>query len=434
MTDQELFLKGNFKDKDQELFFKYNYQNTNGRKKDEKLTEQLYNGEITFREDKEKKDLLVLLHGSYACNLKCIYCEHQHLRSEYVGAMITKDVLKMIVERLGSHIREITWHGGEPLLIPEELISYLEELKKQNNVDFTTTLQTNSVLLTKEKLEFLDSLGIKFGTSFDGLYNDESRGTLSTQSILRCLDEFPDRFGFISVAHKGTVNKLIDNYEYFKSLGAHGIQSAVVRENVIENDNPYLIQNDVAVEEVIKYLDYWIHDTNNPLRDGYLVRLVQKVLGSPMTCEDSYCLNGWIIIDPFGNITMCGHCAMTEPICNIKDIKNYNELYYHPKYLSQLHQQKNLLKQCKESCKWYHSCYGGCMGLNYEHKKDYSEVNPRNCEYTLKISEQIYELVKDIDINDTATYNPIFLDVLRRNQYYSLTEIKKIESEMSQNG
>lgn len=434
MTNQELFFKNNYKDKDQELFFKYNYQNTDRCKKNDELTKKLYNGEIQWEKDKEREKLLILLHGSYACNLKCIYCENQHLRSEYVGTTIKEDIVRQVVQKLGSHIREVTWHGGEPLLLSEDLLVALEEEKKKYNLNFVTTLQTNSLLLSKEKLKFLDNLGIEFGTSFDGLDNNDSRGEASTKSILRCIDEFPGRIGFISVTHSKTINKLIENYEYFKSLGVTRVQSAIVRENVIENDNPYLIDNDIAVEKVIEYLEYWMHDTNNPIHDSYLERFIKKTLAKSHTCEDVYCLNGWVIVDPLGNITLCGHCGVEDKICNIKDIKNYYDFYYHPKYMEKLYRQKKLANKCKESCKWYYSCYGGCMGLNYEYKKDYSEVSPRNCEYDLKILEKIYDLIKDIDITDTGKYNRHFLELLSRNKYYSLTEIKKIESEMENNG
>ena len=69
--------------------------------------------------------ILILLHGSYKCNSNCIYCENHCLREEYLNAIISKDILDQIIEKLGPIIREITWHGGEPLLLSEDLLSYL---------------------------------------------------------------------------------------------------------------------------------------------------------------------------------------------------------------------------------------------------------------------------------------------------------------------
>ena len=184
---------------EKELFFKYNMKPTECRVKDDSLNKDLLRGNISWEEPKVQREVLLLLHGSYKCNLKCIYCENQHLRTEYQGAVMSEDMVREIVEKLGPYLREVTWHGGEPLLLPRNLIIALEEEKKSHNLHFMTTLQTNSVLLDKEMVDFLDSYDIQFGTSFDGLKNSISRGQASTDSILRCIKEFPHRIGFIGV-------------------------------------------------------------------------------------------------------------------------------------------------------------------------------------------------------------------------------------------
>lgn len=423
-------LRTEWKDDDQRLFFKYNNCDTRGYIKNENLDYLLCTNTFPRPEDKEHAKISVMLHGTYACNLKCIYCENQHLRDEYVGAVISDEIIKQVVSKLGSHIGHVLWHGGEPLLLPERTLSLLEEEKQRHNLHFPTGLQSNGVLLTKEKVAFLDRLGLSYGTSFDGLDNDNSRGTLSTKGMLRYINEFPERANFISVRHNKTKGSMIDNYEYVKSLGVKCFQSSVVRENVIENDNPYIIKTETAVKELVEYLTYWMHDVNNPIDDSYMGRLVERVLAESTCCEDVYCVNGWVVIDPLGNITMCGHCGLDDKICNIKDISNYYDLYYHPKYISKIYNQAKLLKSCRDTCKWSYSCNGGCMGINYEYNKNYAKPHPRTCEFTVALMESVYEVIKDIDINEVYKYNPHFLDVLRRHNYYSLSEIKKIESEL----
>ena len=75
--------------------------------------------------DMSRSSILLLLHGSYACNLHCIYCENQHLRTAYNNAIISEDIVRDAVSKLGSNIKEITWHGGEPLTLPRSLLSAL---------------------------------------------------------------------------------------------------------------------------------------------------------------------------------------------------------------------------------------------------------------------------------------------------------------------
>lgn len=415
--------------KDIELFLKYNMIPTQGISKDEALDKRLRDGEISWTSKDNRSSILLLLHASYKCNLNCIYCENQHLRSEYQGVTMSEEMVREIIEKLGPNLHEITWHGGEPLTLPKHLISALEEEKKKYGLNITTTLQTNSVLLDQDMVDFLLQYNINFGTSFDGLRNTESRGAKSTESIMRCLKEFPQLIGFICVTHKGTIDLLIDNYEYFKSLGVSGMQSCIVRENVIEASNPYLVSNDIAVPKMLEYIDYWIHDTRHPIRDSYVVRYIERLLGNPHTCEDINCLGGWLIIDPLGNIGFCGHSQIDDSIVNIRDIGCYNDIITHPNYLRSMNLQKKLLNSCS-SCRWYRVCYGACMGLNYEYSHDYKSVSPRNCEYNSRVLEGIYELIKDIDVSRRDLYNPMFLELLESNNYYSLSEIRRIEEEV----
>lgn len=413
---------------EKKLFLKYNMVYTHGSCKDAELTRKIRQGKIEYTRRDPRTKILLLLHGSYKCNLHCIYCENQHLRSEYRGVTISEDMVREVVEKLGDHLNEVTWHGGEPLVLPRNLLVALEEEKLKQGFDFTTSLQTNSVLLDSEMLDFLDKYDIQVGTSFDGLTNSDSRGVKSTEAILRCLKEFPHRVGFICVTHKGTIDSLIKNYEYFKTIGVQRMQSCIVRENVIEEDNPYLVNNDIAVPKMLEYIDYWIHDTKSPIHDSYVVRHIQRLLGFTHLCEDINCIGGWLIMDPLGNIGFCGHSQVDDGIVNIKDISSYEDIITHPKYLKGVSSQHRLLKSC-ETCNWYSVCYGACMGLNYEYSHDYSKISPRNCEYNNRLLEGIYELIKDIDVSRKDIYNPIFLEILQENTYYSLSEIRRIEEE-----
>lgn len=351
--------------------------------------------------------LLLLLHGSYACNASCIYCENQHLRSEYQGAVISEELVREVVQKLGPILREVTWHGGEPLLLPDNLLEALEDEKKKWGYSFVTSLQTNSILFSKKKA-LIDRLGIVVGTSFDGLNNDVSRGCRSTEAVLSRLSEDGKGVGFIAVTYKDTIDILIENYEYFKSIGASSIQSCIVRENVIENTNPYLVANEIAVPKMLEYIDHWIHDTDNPIRDSYVERQLRRVLGVTGVCEDGYCLGGWLIMDPFGNLNHCGHSPIDDPIVNIADISSYRDLRLNPNWIKTVNQQKRLERTCS-SCQWYNVCHGGCMGLNYECDHSYNTINARNCEYIRGLLEGLYEMIKDIDVSRTDEYNPFFL-------------------------
>lgn len=410
------------------LFLKYNLIPTNTLEKNDKLINDLYYKRLSFdvKKNRENSKILLLMHGNYTCNLNCIYCEHNKLRANYSSEIMSEEIATLAIQKLGPILREVTWHGGEPTLLPNSLIETVEKIKTKNNYNFKTTFQTNGVLLTSEKIDFLNKLNIQWGTSFDGLDNNHNRGELSTKGILKLLKR-KDMTGFINVYTKETADHMIENYEYYKTLGVKSFQSCVVRENVIENTNPYLLTSEDSAKYVLKYLDYWIHDTNNPITDNYLTRHIKRLLGVTSVCEDGYCLKGWFIIDPEGNIGQCGSSAKDNTIVNIRDISDYTDLLFHPKLLNTLEKQKQLINNFCKNCPWNKVCNGGCMGNNYEFDPQYEKLNPRMCKYNKLLLYGIYELIKDIDINDTKQYNPIFLQLLKTNNYFSLTEIKEIE-------
>lgn len=424
-----------------ELFCKYNMYNKYVRTKGkeisrEKILNDLYYSAYQQRFDtrrdfyKSPQQFLLLLHGSYACNLNCVYCENNKLRESYRTKVISEELALEVVRKLGPVLREMTWHGGEPTLLPDSLLEAVEKEKEKYGFNFKTTLQTNAVAMTEEKRAKLKELNISWGTSFDGLDNDRNRGVASTKAIQELFalpaEEHPN--GFISVYLKDTSQNMIDNYEYYKTMNVTAFQSCIVRENVIENTNPYLMPVQQSVDAVLEYLDYWIHDTNNPITDAYLTRQIQRVLGYTHICEDANCIGGWIIVDPFGNVGLCGQSSQDADLINIKDMKDYTDLIYSPKYLTTIAKQKKLIEGCKSHCPWYYVCYGGCMGSNYEYDPTYTKINPRTCQYTILLLEGIYEKIKNIDINDTEHYNPLFLTLLKNNCYFSLDEIKAFEA------
>lgn len=418
--------------KEQQLFYKYNLINTKSFIKNQKLSELLKLNKLPRVKltNPLPNKFLVLLHGSYKCNAKCVYCEHRLLKETYNNALITTDIINDLLQKLGPNITEITWHGGESLLLPDNLLIYTEQRKKDLNLTFPTTLQTNLIAMTEQKKQLLDNLNISWGTSFDGINNTKSRGKNSTNAILKALDcGWLDDHGYIEVLYTDSIDDIIKNYEYEKSLGITEKQSCVVREAIKDNENVQLIDNNIAVKNMLQYADYWIHDTNSPIFDNYLSRSIERVLGYSSLCEDIFCLGGWLIIDPLGNIGLCGHSVIDDPICNLKDITCANDLFTHKNYLEIYSKQQRLLNTFCHSCIFFPVCYGGCMGLNYEIDHNYNTINKRNCQYTKQWLLGLTDLILDIDIHQTKNYNPQFINLLLQNNYYSLTEIKQLEGE-----
>ena len=421
-------------EEEKKLFLKYNSFYTTGYEKNADLNNKLYHNLLKYKDDYIfPRRWLILLHGSYACNANCIYCENHKLREYYGSAIITENIIKQIVYKLGPNIRGIIWHGGEPLLLPKSYFKLLFDLREKLKLNFSLSLQTNSILLTPEMDDFLNKYQYQIGSSFDGIFNTNNRGTDSTNAILNLYNRKTNNrpIGTISVITKDSIFNLIDNYEYLKAAGCNTTQTAIVRENVIEETNPYLIKNDIAVNEIIKYLKYWMYDTNNPIFDSFLNRRLTQVLGNSTVCEDGNCIGGWLVIDPLGNISTCGMNPIESNFGNILEINNYIDLLSNPKYLQCLSAQKKLLEQNCSDCEILNLCKGGCMGCNYEVDHNYTKLNERLCEYNKALINGIINVIADLDLTDPTIYNPFFIQILKDNNYYSLSEIYQIEKDFT---
>lgn len=417
MTDKELFLKYNFID------------STLGLSKNEILEGNYYYDPNHPLENIEypSGQWVILLQTTYDCNANCVYCENEELREKYHHAVMPKEIIQQVIEKLGPNISNITFHGGEPLLLSDDYFSFTREIIDKNGYNIEIQLQTNGILLTPEKEKMLNNLNIMYGTSFDGLSNTLQRGADSTKAILKLLARDPN-LSCIGVITKNNINNLIDNYEYLKNLGFKSMQSAVVAEKFLKNTNEYLADNNIVIEKILEYVNYWMYDLNNPIEDHYINRRIEQLLGKSTVCEDIFCGCRWLVIDPLGNISFCGAYPKEINFGNINDITCYQDITTNPLYINVILKEISLvLQECKD-CSYVDCCYGGCMALNYIYDNNFEHINQRNCKLTKGILDGIYELIKDIDILDEK-YNPFFINLLKNNNYFSLTEIKSLEKE-----
>ena len=412
---------------DRELFLKYNFVRNKGQTKSPVLIKQIQEGIAPFdlMDVSQPDKVSILLCATYACNANCNYCENKHLTSHFKNSTLPKEKVTALLEKFNNHINQIIIIGGEALLLPDDFFIHLNNERKRLKGDYKIVIQTNSILMSEEKHKFLSSLDIGWNTSFNGMHNTESRGEQSTEAALSAIQDY--RKTFISVYGTNTYKNLIPNYEFYKSLGVTGFQSAVMRSIKDEEGLPQI--ND-DLELVYKYIDYWIHDTKKPIKDVWIARQIERVLGFASLCEHVNCIGSWVTVDPDGNLTHCGYNSETKShiYCNIDEVEDFNDFIDNEKFLKLCNQQKELVKTNCQGCEWYPVCNGGCMKCNFTYDETFSTVDPEQCIFNQNILNYITNLIMDIDLsNKYLKYNPIFIQLLKENCYFSLKEIKIIE-------
>ncbi len=124
----------------------------------------------------EKKLSYLILQVTQTCNLKCDYCVYSggYNTRQHSSKKMNINMAKKGIDYLISHSQEATqlhlgFYGGEPLLefnLIFESVKYMEKQAKGINVAYSIT--TNGILLTDEKIRFLEKYNFDILISLDG--------------------------------------------------------------------------------------------------------------------------------------------------------------------------------------------------------------------------------------------------------------------------
>lgn len=140
------------------------------------FTQDVY--EDYIRDFKKRKTVVkaLCLHVAHDCNLACRYCFAGE--GEYAGARALmsletgKKALDFLVKNSGNRVNlEVDFFGGEPLMnweVVTELVRYGRSLEEPFRKKFRFTLTTNGILLTDDKLEFINAEMSNVVLSIDG--------------------------------------------------------------------------------------------------------------------------------------------------------------------------------------------------------------------------------------------------------------------------
>ena len=117
----------------------------------------------------------ICLNVTDACNLACRYCfveQHPH----YMTLDVAKQAVHFILNNLEKKNKKfnknerasITYFGGEPMLMWDEIIVPLTNYIRENNYPINLSITTNGTLLNEEKIIYLKNKEIFPLLSIDG--------------------------------------------------------------------------------------------------------------------------------------------------------------------------------------------------------------------------------------------------------------------------
>ncbi len=175
------------------------------------------------------------------CNMNCIYCYRDFCRRKLPN-MLSND-MKLYLSQLDyNKCESVIMSGGEPLLYwdtIQEIFSYISN-------DIHKKIMTNGLLLTEDKLKYLNDMNVEVSISQDGIYTKKLRGidiftipnllnivkninNLTISSVItkyncdvmevynymvKTLDRKDFRFRYADLMNTGNVDNLIKGFDY----------------------------------------------------------------------------------------------------------------------------------------------------------------------------------------------------------------------------
>jgi radical SAM protein with 4Fe4S-binding SPASM domain len=357
------------------------------------------------------------LHMTDSCNFHCTYC---YARATGKGRSMSVKTAQKIVDRILCEIPFgelfVEFHGGEPLLMKDEIRAIVEYGEKRSALAgkiLHFSVQTNGSLLDRDFARFAVAHAVKVGISLDGppeLHNRHrvdcaGNGTFDTVwRAVRQAEAEGLRCGFMSVIHDP--KDYLRAYEFFLSraimtfklnysdkIGRASEEMEFDETRGSEMARGYLEMADAAAsfnaQSPIKVI---IHDLNH-----YLGALLEK--RREYMCLRSPCGAGRSILafGTAGDIYPCEEMSTySEFRCgDISDAMPLSEMIDTSPVICDMRARTvDTLQRCRE-CPWRRFCSGRCLHKAY-HCYGTTEREDPMCGFYSHIFE---ELMWRIDAN-----------------------------------
>ena len=304
------------------------------------------------------------------CNLACRYCyylDKQQLYPDKGTRVMGDEVLELFVRQyLESQTNQevlFTWHGGEPLLLPQTFYEKVQRLEQRyaagRHID--NCLQTNGTLLTDAWCRFFHDNDWLIGISIDGpewlhdSYRKTRSGEPSWQKVMEgaaMLEKHGVMWNALCTVNSLNAEYPVEVYRFFRDMGCKFLQLTPVG-------------GDVTAQQWGRFLcgvfDEW---EKEDVGEVY-VNIFEATLANYMDVVPGICamseLCGHVgVVEWNGDMYSCDHFVYPQhKLGNIRQQTIY-EMMYSEQQLTFARQKTGALPhQCLE-CRWLFTCHGEC--------------------------------------------------------------------------
>lgn len=331
-----------------------------------------------FPKDFNSTYMLLYIHPTFRCNLRCAYCynekdRHYHIGKESYDELTLEDYRDLFKQTRQLGIKTLVYSGGEPLLRKD--LFDIARISKE--MGFNNNIITNGTLITRKKaallIQYFDRISVSIDSCIAG-ENDCMRGKGSYKRALRgikYLRELDGEVTCLGVVHKGNIDSAAKSWDFFVNrLGC----LTFMPQAYISTEDAKLDSSDLE-EFAQKYgrmrckINYW-----NEVKS--------------MTTLRNKCgmCSGELSIGANGDVFPC-QSLLKEVYCggNIKNEPLKNILENSP-VLKRLREfTVDEIDECKE-CEFKYLCGGGCRAKNENITGNFLENNRYYCDINKEIT------------------------------------------------
>lgn len=380
------------------------------------------------------------------CQLSCKYC-YQSASKDIMSLDTAKKSIDFILANASSanKIPDISFFGGEPLIVYEELmkpcIEYIRDtLHSRCSISFTT----NGILLDESKLTYLKSKNVRFMLSLDGCESSHNenrvyasgRGSFSdiSKNIPMILKYFPTTRARMTLTPTNA-KYLYESVQYVHSAGF--IDMHIIPDLFILSQDRWDDECFKTLGEQMSLLEEYVIDTFEsdevPLIFKTLADMFPRIVLNLQASRNNHhrvascCLPTRrcgigvlenVIIDTQGKIFSCQHGDHEASESNPLFLGSLEEGIREERRYSLLGMNQTPLRAKTLDCSVCHLnnvCTGGCVPNNYAMNGDFSIVPDAYCKWTRLMYDSAVRIVEHFDERqDNLLFKDYFYGVVKR--------------------
>ena len=349
---------------------------------DELVKEGVLDSPCTCTQDCKKIGEIkaLCLHICHDCNLKCQYCFADegtyHTRNRaHMSYEVGKNAIDFLVQHSGKrHNLEVDFFGGEPLMnfdVVKQIVEYARSIEDKVGKKFSFTMTTNCILLSDDKIEWLNKEMNNIVLSIDGRQeiHDEVRRTISGKSAfdviiknaLKLRKVRGDKTYYVRGTYTAKNLDFAKDVEYLNDIGFDQISMEPVVTNIeglkiTEEMLPRILNEYEKLAEIYidrRKTDKWFNFFHFMIDIESGPCVVKRLTGCGAGCE-------YLAVTPTGDIFPCHQFAENKDyyMGNVFD-KEIN-MDISKEFAKNIVTQKPACDKCP--AKYY--CSGGCTANN----------------------------------------------------------------------